>query len=73
MASGVMISLSDLVTGNEDHLIGRLSAEFANQGFETQRTSQTRAWAFAIAHLKTIAGQLIAHDASFAEWRLLLE
>jgi hypothetical protein len=73
MATGVMIRLLDLVGGDADCLIGRLSSVFAAQGFETQRTSQTITWESEIAHLKTVAERLVTHDSSFADWRLLLE
>lgn len=73
MGSGVMIRLSDLLNGDEDHLLGRLSSKFKEQGFETQRTSQTAAWQGEITHMKGVAENLIAHDSSFADWRLLLE
>jgi hypothetical protein len=73
MASGVLIGLSDLLKGDEDWLLGRLSSEFQEQGFEAQRTSQTAAWRSEIAYMKCVAEDLIAHDSSFADWRLLLE
>ena len=73
MGSGVLIGLSDLLKGDEDWLLGRLSSEFQEQGFEAQRTSQTAAWRCEIAYMKGVAGDLIAHDSSFADRRLLLE
>ncbi|MBM4026877.1 MAG: DUF2075 domain-containing protein [Planctomycetes bacterium] len=73
MSSGVLIKLSDLLKGDKDWLLGRLSSEFEEQGWEEQRTSQTAAWRREIEHMKGVAENLIAHDPSFADWRLLLE
>jgi hypothetical protein len=73
MGSGVLIRLSDLLKGDEDWLLGRLSSEFEEQGWEEQRTSLTSTWRCEIQYMKGVAESLIAHDSSFADWQLLLE
>jgi hypothetical protein len=73
MGSGVLIMLSDLLKGDEDWLLGRLSSEFEEQGWEEQRTSLTSTWRCEIQYMKGVAESLIAHDSSFADWQLLLE
>ena len=68
-----MLRLSDLVAGDRAQLIGLLTTEFAGQGFESQRTSQTQAWDQEICHLKAVAEKLLEHDGAYSDWRLLLE
>ena len=73
MSSGIMVKLSDLARGDSNHLIGLLSNAFAEQGFASLRTSQTRAWGAEISCLKAVAENLLRYDESFSNWHLLLE
>ncbi len=73
MASGVMLSLAELLNRDNNQLIGELTIAFASTGFEVQRTLQVEVWGREISYLREVARCLIDQDAAFAAWHLVLE
>lgn len=66
-------TVAEFLRISESELTGKLSAAYAQQGFETQRTTQTLAWATDFLRLQTVLSAVADFSSLAAGWSLLLE
>jgi len=66
-------SVTEFVRTSDSEITGRLSSAYANSGFSSQRTSQTRAWEADLTKLRSALNRVVAQTPEAAAWTLLLE
>lgn len=66
-------SVAEFLNISESELTGKLTAEYARSGFQSQRTSQTLAWISDILYLHTVLATVINKNLVAQAWGILLE
>ena len=66
-------SVLEFLHVSETELAGILTAAYANSGFSSQRTAQTRAWIADISRLRQVLQVALPLQRSIEQWTILLE
>ncbi len=73
MASFYCGSVQEFLAEKPEHVLARLSVEYANRGYTAQYADQTLTWQRDLQHLRKSLGECVAESESARLWGLLLE
>ncbi len=73
MASFYRSSVAEFLSQNDEHVLARLSIEYANRGYTSQYSDQTLTWERDLASLRCALEDCVAKSISAKSWGLLLE
>ena len=73
MPAYVRRTVAEFIEDDAKAIIGSLQQAYANDGFASQYTQQTRAWIEVVPKLRNTFSQLVAVRTDAAAWTILLE
>lgn len=66
-------SIADFLAAADPSIVARLHSAYANDGYQSQYTSQTTAWALTLPALRRELSELLQREPRAATWHVLLE